>query len=73
MIGPYLPQEVALRRMMEESFDILNNHPLNLARAAQGKHKANSLWFWGAGTKPRVQNFYEKTGLKGARPAPKPR
>ncbi len=66
VIGPYLPQEVALRKMMEESFDILNNHPLNLARAAQGKHKANSLWFWGAGTKPRVQNFYEKTGLKGA-------
>lgn len=66
VIGPYLPQEVALRRMMEESFDILNNHPLNLARAAHGKHKANSLWFWGAGTKPRVQNFYEKTGLKGA-------
>lgn len=66
VIGPYLPQEIALRRMMEESFDILNNHPLNLARAAQGKHKANSLWFWGAGTKPRVQNFYEKTGLKGA-------
>lgn len=66
VIGPYLPQETALRRMMEESFDILNNHPLNLARAAQGKHKANSLWFWGAGTKPRVQNFYEKTGLKGA-------
>lgn len=66
VIGPYLPQEVSLRRMMEESFDILNNHPLNLARAAQGKHKANSLWFWGAGTKPRVRNFYEKTGLKGA-------
>lgn len=66
VIGPYLPQEVVLRRMMEESFGILNNHPLNLARAAQGKHKANSLWFWGAGTKPRVQNFYEKTGLKGA-------
>ena len=66
VIGQYLPQEVALRRMMEESFDILNNHPLNLARAAHGKHKANSLWFWGAGTKPRVQNFYEKTGLKGA-------
>lgn len=66
VIGPYLPQEVALRRMMEESFDILNNHPLNLARAAQGKHTANSLWFWGAGTKPRVQNFYKKTGLKGA-------
>ena len=66
VIGDYLPQEKVLRDMMERSFDILNNHPLNLARAAAGKHKANSLWFWGAGTKPRVQNFQEKTGLTGA-------
>ena len=66
VIGDCLPQEKVLRDMMERSFDILNNHPLNLARAAAGKHKANSLWFWGAGTKPRVQNFKEKTGLTGA-------
>ena len=66
VIGPFLPQEPILRDMMERSFDILNHHPLNLARAAAGKNKANSLWFWGAGTKPRVQNFYEKTGLRGA-------
>lgn len=66
VIGDYLPQEKVLRDMMERSFDILNNHPLNLARAAAGKHKANSLWFWGAGTKPKVQNFKEKTGLSGA-------
>ena len=66
VIGDYLPQENVLRDMMERSFDILNNHPLNLARAAAGKHKANSLWFWGAGTKPKVQNFKEKTGLTGA-------
>lgn len=65
-IGPYLPQEAVLREMMERSYEILNNHPLNLARAAAGKHKANSLWFWGAGTKPQVQNFQEKTGLTGA-------
>lgn len=65
-IGPYLPQESVLREMMERSYEILNNHPLNLARAAAGKHKANSLWFWGAGTKPQVQNFREKTGLTGA-------
>lgn len=65
-IGPYLPQEAILREMMERSYEILNNHPLNLARAAAGKHKANSLWFWGAGTKPQVQNFREKTGLTGA-------
>ena len=66
VIGDYLPQEKVLRDMMERSFDILNNHPLNLAWAAAGKHKANSLWFWGAGTKPKVQNFKEKTGLTGA-------
>ena len=65
-IGAYLPQEPAFREMMEKSFDILNNHPLNLARAAAGKNKANSLWFWGAGTKPSLGSFQEKTGLKGA-------
>lgn len=66
VIGPYLPQEPKLRSMMEKSFDILNTHPLNLERAARGKNKANSLWFWGAGTKPSLQSFTEKNGLKGA-------
>ena len=64
-IGSYLPTEPLLRQMMEKSFDILNNHPLNLQRAAEGKNKANSLWFWGAGTKPSIGNFKEKTGLEG--------
>lgn len=66
VIGPYLPTQPELRRMMKESFEILNNHPLNLQRAAEGKNKANSLWFWGAGTKPSLRNFEEKTGKKGA-------
>ena len=65
VIGAYLPEEAAFREMMEKSFEILNNHPLNVARAAQGKNKANSLWFWGAGTKPSLRNFQDKTGLKG--------
>ena len=66
VIGEYLPENPAFRAMMEKSFQILNNHPLNLERAAQGRHKANSLWFWGAGTKPALQNFKERTGLNGA-------
>lgn len=66
VIGPYLPKHPAFREMMERSFEILNNHPLNIARAAAGKNKANSLWFWGAGTKPSLQNFAKMTGLKGA-------
>lgn len=65
MIGPYLPQG-KFREMMEKSFEILNNHPINQKRAAEGKNKANSLWFWGAGTKPSLANFREKTGKTGA-------
>jgi len=64
--GPWLPREEVLRRFMKKSFEILNNHPLNLQRAAEGKNKANSLWYWGAGTKPALRGFTEKTGLKGA-------
>lgn len=66
VIGPWLPQESVLRDFMERSFDILNQHPLNQRRAAEGKHKGNSLWYWGAGTRPSLQSFQKKTGLKGA-------
>jgi len=64
--GPWLPEDEVLRGFMERSYDILNNHPVNLARAAAGKRKANSLWYWGPGTKPDLQSFAAKTGLKGA-------
>lgn len=66
VIGQWLPKEEKLRRMMEESFEILNNHPLNVKRAAEGKNKANSLWFWGAGKKPALSSFESERGLKGA-------
>ena len=66
VIGDYLPREAVLRDFMEKSFDLLNDHPLNVSRAAEGKNKANSLWYWGAGTKPSLENFQAKTGLKGA-------
>ena len=66
VIGSYLPAEKIFRSMMERSFEILNNHPLNIQRAAEGKNKANSIWFWGAGTKPSLSDFHEKTGLSGA-------
>lgn len=66
VIGDYLPEDPKLRDMMEKSFDILDNHPLNVARAKAGKNKANSLWFWGAGTRPALSSFTEKTGKTGA-------
>ena len=45
VIGQYLPTEEKLRDMMKRSYDILNNHPVNIERAKKGFNKANSLWF----------------------------
>ncbi len=64
-IGKYLPEETVLKEMMKKSFDILNNHPINIERAKRGLNKANSIWFWGAGTRPKLDSFEEKTGKKG--------
>jgi 2,3-bisphosphoglycerate-independent phosphoglycerate mutase len=66
VIGEYLPQDVVLKEMMKKSYDILNHHPLNEERKARGLNKANSLWFWGAGTRPALTSFEEKNHLKGA-------
>lgn len=66
VIGDYLPENEMLREMMKKSYDILNNHPLNTERATKGLNKANSVWFWGAGTRPALTSFSEKTGKKGA-------
>lgn len=64
-IGAYLPEDAQLREMMERSYDILSAHPLNLERKRRGLHPANSAWFWGAGTRPRLASFSEKTGMRG--------
>lgn len=64
-IGQYLPEEKMLRDMMEKSYEILNEHPINIARVKAGLHKANSIWFWGAGTRPALSDFTEKTGKRG--------
>lgn len=64
-IGAYLPKDAVLREMMEKSYEILENHPLNIERRRQGLHPANSAWFWGAGTRPALTSFAEKSGKKG--------
>ena len=50
---------------MEKSYELLKDHPINKKRIAEGKNPANSLWFWGEGTKPALQNFKERFGLEG--------
>ena len=65
VIKEYLPNDKALYEMMKKSYDILVNHPINVERKKQGLNPANCCWFWGAGTKPMLSSFEEKTGKKG--------
>ncbi len=68
-IKEYLPQgedgEV-FYRLMRDSYDILNHHPVNEARRARGLRPANSAWLWSPGKKPALPSFKEKWGLDAA-------
>lgn len=68
VIGEYLSDHEnakPLIELMKKSYNLLRNHPVNVERAKQGKRPANSIWLWGEGTKPQVEDFYEKNGVKG--------
>ena len=68
-IAEYLPKEEngggEFYRLMKESYDVLNHHPVNEARRARGLKPANSAWLWSPGKKPRLPDFSEKWGLNG--------
>ncbi len=51
--------------IMKKSCKLLKDHPINKRRVAEGKNPASSLWFWGEGTKPRLENYEKKFGVKG--------
>ena len=55
-----------LMELMKKSYEILKNHPLNLARIEKGERPANSIWLWGQGTRAALPRFEEKYGIKGA-------
>ena len=68
-ITDYLPKgdgcEIFLE-MMKKSEKILKNHPVNIERVRQGKNPATSMWLWGEGRKPLLENFEAKYGIKGS-------
>ncbi len=68
VVGAYLsqhPNAAPLLELMRRSYDLLKDHPVNQKRIAEGKRPANSIWLWGEGTKPQIQNFQAKNGVKG--------
>lgn len=62
----FLPESVELKQLMVRSYELLKNHPINQSRIADGKNPANSMWLWGEGKKPVLDDFREKFGLSGA-------
>lgn len=69
VIGDYLSKSEnakPLIELMEKSYDLLKNHPVNLKRIARGKRPANSIWLWGEGRKPSLEDFKKKNNVSGA-------
>ncbi len=68
-IAKYLPQGINGERFVElykEAQQILSNHLVNQQRIKNGKRPANSIWLWGEGTKPQLQNFHDYRNLNGS-------
>ena len=65
----YLPSGEAGEKyleLMKKSYDILNNHPLNIKRREDGKRPANSIWLWSPGRKPDIPDYKSKYGFDGS-------
>ena len=68
VIGPHLSTAETARpllEMMEKSFDLLKDHPVNKARVAAGRRPANFIWLWGEGKRPALRPFEALYGIKG--------
>ncbi|MDR0541391.1 MAG: cofactor-independent phosphoglycerate mutase [Dysgonamonadaceae bacterium] len=63
LIRPETPEAKAtadfLNALIRRSQDILENHPVNLRRKAEGKDPANSIWPWSPGYKPQMKMLSE--------------
>lgn len=52
-------------KLMQRSFVVLNEHPINVKRRKEGLLPANTAWLWGAGSAYELENFERKYGAKG--------
>lgn len=52
-----------LNGLILRSQKLLENHPVNIKRKAEGKDAANSIWPWSPGYRPRMQTLMERFGI----------
>ncbi|BDZ70660.1 phosphoglycerate mutase [Methanobacterium petrolearium] len=55
-----------LNKVIQKSYDLLKDHPINVKRSETGKPPANIILPRGAGAVPEAEPFNEKYGLKSA-------
>lgn len=70
-VKEYLPNKLSnnaakLQELMEKSYELLKDHPINLARIEKGLRPANSIWLWGEGVRAELDDFKEKYGLSAS-------
>ena len=68
-VAPHLPVGEGsdrLNDLMKRAAVILKNHPVNRSRCERGLAEANSIWFWGQGTRPAVPTLKTRFGLEGS-------
>ena len=69
VIGPILPRgnenAKTLLALMEKANELLEHHPINEKRRAEGKLPANGVWFWAEGKGAKLPNFTEHYGASG--------
>ncbi|MDL2282444.1 cofactor-independent phosphoglycerate mutase [Parabacteroides sp. OttesenSCG-928-G06] len=68
MIKPQVEEAYETAQLLNDlilrSQEILENHPVNLKRKAEGKEPANSIWPWSPGYRPAMQTMMEMYGLR---------
>lgn len=52
-----------ITELILKSQKLLENHPVNLKRKAEGKDPANSIWPWSPGYKPQMPTLKEMYGI----------
>jgi 2,3-bisphosphoglycerate-independent phosphoglycerate mutase len=68
-IEPYLPTGEGsdiLKELMEASWIVLRNHPVNVEREEAGLMPANCLWPWGAGKANELPKLADRWSMTGA-------
>ena len=66
-MAPYLKEasKNPVPGLIQRSWPLLADHPVNRARRLNCAKEANSIWLWGQGKAPKMPKFGEKYGIQG--------